>query len=110
MNKQKKSFISIVLLSFFLLSSAIPASATNNGFPSYVKWGKIAMTKTKEKYPGSEIIDYLHVGKEQKNNTSIEKFKLIVKNENKEIGVLVNLTFDTRTERLLSVNMTEAKP
>ncbi|MGP7815669.1 DUF3889 domain-containing protein [Niallia sp. 01092] len=106
---KKSKILSVLLVSIFVLSGVLPASA-NNGLPSYVKWGKLAMTKTKEKYPNSEIIDYLHIGKEQKNNTSIEKFKLIVKKENKEIGVLVDLTFDTRTERLLSVNMTEIKP
>ena len=99
-----------MLFGFSLLFQAIPANAQNEGLPSYVKWGRIAMIKTQEKYPNSEITDYLHVGKENKNGKSIEKFKLIVKDQNKEIGVFVDLTFDTRTERLLAVNMTEGRP
>ncbi|GKU84771.1 DUF3889 domain-containing protein [Niallia sp. NCCP-28] len=110
MMKKTISNLTILLFAFTLLFQAIPANAQNEGLPSYVKWGRIAMTKTQEKYPDSEITDYLHVGKENKNGKSVEKFKLIVKNQNKEIGVFVNLTFDTRTERLLAVNMTEGRP
>lgn len=108
--KRKLSILTVLCLCLFTMSHVSAEPPTNNGLPSYVKWGKIAMTKTKEKYPNSEIIDYLHVGRENQDSTSIEKFKLIVKDDNKEIGVFVHLTFDTRTERLLSVNMEETKP
>ncbi|HEO8419173.1 DUF3889 domain-containing protein [Niallia sp. FSL W8-0635] len=106
----KFPFIKILLVGLFLMQINIPIQAEAEGLPSYVKWGRIAMTKAQEKYPNSEVTDYLHVGKEDKKGTSVEKFKLIVKKDQKEIGVFVNLTFDTRTERLLSVDMEETQP
>lgn len=106
----KFPFIKILLVGLFLMQINFPLQAEAEGLPSYVKWGRIAMTKAQEKYPNSEVTDYLHVGKEDKKGTSVEKFKLIVKKDQKEIGVFVNLTFDTRTERLLSVDMEETQP
>lgn len=109
MKKIKFPLIGILLLSVFLMQ-LLPLQTEAEALPSYVKWGRIAMTKAQEKYPNSEVTDYLHVGKEDKKGTSVEKFKLIVKQDQKEIGVFVNLTFDTRTERLLSVEMKETQP
>ncbi|WP_312094503.1 DUF3889 domain-containing protein [Niallia sp.] len=110
MKKIKFPFIRVLLISLFFMQVYLPIHAEAEGLPSYVKWGRIAMIKAQEKYPNSEVTDYLHVGKEDKKGTSVEKFKLIVKNDQKEIGVFVNLTFDTRTERLISVDMQETKP
>ncbi|MFP3721851.1 DUF3889 domain-containing protein [Niallia circulans] len=110
MKKLKYPFISIFLVSLFLVQVSSPLHGGAEELPSYVKWGRIAITKTQEKYPNSEVTDYLHVGKEDKKGTSVEKFKLIVNKDQKEIGVFVHLTFDTRTERLLSVDMKETKP
>lgn len=33
---------------------------------SYEEYGRVAMKKTMEKYPGAQITDYLHVGEEDK--------------------------------------------
>lgn len=110
MRKSVLSIVSITLLSFLFAMTTSAAPSGDKGLPSYVKWGQIAVTKTKEKYPNSEIVDYKHIGKDEEKNTSTEKFKLIVKEKDKEVGVLVNLTFDTRTERLLNIDWKEAKP
>ncbi|MCE4047585.1 MULTISPECIES: DUF3889 domain-containing protein [Bacillaceae] len=109
MQKMIKSIIGITLLSC-LFSFHTQAAPAEKELPSYVKWGQIAMTKTKEKYPNSEIIDYKHIGKDTQKSTSIEKFKLIVKQQDKKVGVMVNLTFDTRTERLINVDLKEEAP
>lgn len=110
MRLTKFPLITMFIFSFLLTFTSMHLDVNAKELPSYVKWGRIAMTKVQEKYPGSEITDYLHVGKEDKEGTSTEKFKLIVKKDKKEIGVNVNLTFDTRTERLLSVDLTETQP
>lgn len=110
MKLTKFPLITMSVFSFLLLFTSMHAQVQAEELPSYVKWGRIAMTKVQEKYPGSEITDYLHVGKEDKEGTSTEKFKLIIKQDQKEIGVNVSLTFDTRTERLLSVDLTETQP
>ena len=110
MKFSKFPLITFCMFSIILLMASNQVQAEPKELPSYVKWGRIAMTKTQEKYPDSEITDYLHVGKEEKEGTSTEKFKLIVKKNQKEIGVFVHLTFDSRTERLLSVDLKETQP
>lgn len=71
--------------------------------PSYAKWGQIAIHKTKERYPQAYIIDYLHIGRDKKENTSEEKFKLWLKEDNNEFGVFVSIIFDNKTEQIIDV-------
>jgi len=75
--------------------------------PSYAKWGQIAIHKTKERYPQANIVDYLHIGRSKDENTSEEKFKLWLKENNKEFGVFVNIIFDNKTEQIIEVNFRE---
>ncbi|KEK22779.1 DUF3889 domain-containing protein [Bacillus gaemokensis] len=72
--------------------------------PPYAKWGKLAVEKTKEKYPKAQIIDYLHIGRKPKTiNITTEKFKLWLREDGKEYGVFVDVEFDTKTERFLKI-------
>ncbi|MCQ6276807.1 YqzG/YhdC family protein [Bacillus sp. V3B] len=75
--------------------------------PPYAKWGNLAVQKTTEKYPNTKVVDYLHVGKENKDKTAIEKFKLWLKSENKEFGVFVNIEFDKSTEQIVNITFKE---
>lgn len=75
--------------------------------PSYAKWGQIAIHKTKERYPQANIIDYLHIRRDKEENTSEEKFKLWLKENNKEFGVFVNIIFDNKTEQIIDVKFRE---
>lgn len=79
------------------------------GDPPYAKWGQIAMSETKAKYPNADIIDYLHIGRETGANTSIEKFKLWLREDNKEFGVFVNITFDNETEEMTDITFQETE-
>ncbi|ONK24245.1 hypothetical protein BLX87_06260, partial [Bacillus sp. VT-16-64] len=63
--------------------------------------------KTKEKYPQAKIIDYLHIGSDKKGDTSLEKFKLWLKQNNKEFGVFVYILFDSKTEQIIDVKFRE---
>lgn len=87
-----------------LLSIELPV---NEETPSYAKWGKLAMIKTKEKYPQADILDYLHRGREVKETYSIEKFKLWLRKDKREFGVFIDLKFDPETEKLIDVTFTE---
>ncbi|MBO1625580.1 DUF3889 domain-containing protein [Bacillus cereus] len=72
--------------------------------PPYAKWGKLAVEKTKEKYPKAQIIDYLHIGRKPKTvNVTTEKFKLWLREDGKEYGVFVDVEFDTKTEKFLKI-------
>ena len=58
----------------------IPSIAHAEGeIPAYAKWGQLAVLETKSKYPDADIIDYLHEGRETKEDSTIEKFKLWLK-------------------------------
>ncbi|WP_255294938.1 DUF3889 domain-containing protein [Bacillus sp. AFS041924] len=95
---------------FCLFIKLNPATAEPVSEPPYAKWGKIAVEKTIQRYPQSDVIDYLHIGREQKSLTvSIEKFKLWlrVKDGSREFGVFVNVEFDPRTDKYLGISYTE---
>ncbi|BDH61780.1 hypothetical protein MTP04_19100 [Lysinibacillus sp. PLM2] len=68
------------------------------------------MEKTKEKYPNAQITDYLHIGRDVGDSTSIEKFKLILKENNREFGLFVHLKFNNESENLVDVKFSETTP
>ncbi len=65
------------------------------------------MQETKKKYSSAQIIDYLHIGRDSKDKHSVEKFKLWLKDENREFGVFINIEFKTDTEEVISVTFEE---
>ncbi|WP_237582641.1 DUF3889 domain-containing protein [Pontibacillus yanchengensis] len=73
--------------------------------PSYAKWGRMAVKKTQEKYPNAKVKDYLHIGKSSKNGTSVEQFKLWVKEDDKEFPVYVDIEFETKTDKFISITI-----
>lgn len=75
--------------------------------PAYAKWGILAVNETKQKYPEATIIDYLHIGSETKDDTTIEKFKLWLKDDHHEFGVFVHITFTTKTGQLVKIDFQE---
>jgi hypothetical protein len=77
--------------------------------PPYAKWGRLAMQKTKEKYPNAAITDYLHLGRVQGTTSDTEKFKLWLKDKNKEFGVLVDIQFDKKTEKIITIKFRETE-
>ncbi|MCM3390097.1 DUF3889 domain-containing protein [Ureibacillus chungkukjangi] len=78
--------------------------------PAYAKWGRMAMQNVMAKYPTSDVIDYLHIGREVGSVTSVEKFKLWLKAEdNSEFGVFVDITFNNQTEEVVDIKYTETK-
>ncbi|MEH7350757.1 DUF3889 domain-containing protein [Gottfriedia acidiceleris] len=108
----KRTYRAIFIFSilFCIFCKVNPAAAKPVYEPPYAKWGKIAVEKTIQRYPQSDVIDYLHIGREQKTPTvSVEKFKLWLrlKDGSREFGVYVNVEFDPRTERYLGMTFTE---
>lgn len=75
----------------------------------YEKWGRLAVEKTKEKYPNAVIKDYKHVGRVQGINTTMEKFKLWLKENEREFGVLVNIEFNKETEAVIDITYKEVQ-
>jgi len=104
-----------VILSVFYLSTApsIPHATVQAKLaqvPSYAKWGRLAIKETQKKYPMAQITDYQHVYREtKKNGTTIEHFKLWLKEPNREFGVNIMITFDTKTEEVKKIVLLETQ-
>jgi hypothetical protein len=91
----------------FLVEFPQISIAQQKPIPPYAKWGQLAMKKTHEKYPQAKIVDYLHVGRTTGPQTSVEKFKLWLKGPQKEFGVFVDIEFDNKTEKVISIKFRE---
>ncbi|MEK4148198.1 DUF3889 domain-containing protein [Robertmurraya sp. FSL W8-0741] len=104
----KKILISLILLTAGFAFIAIDSSIVE-AEEKFEKWGQLALSKTKEKYPNAEIKDYKHIGRVQGTNTTVEKFKLWLKENDKEFGLLVNIKFDKETERVIAISFKEVK-
>ncbi|WP_249869598.1 DUF3889 domain-containing protein [Oceanobacillus saliphilus] len=83
------------------------ASAQEEGIPSYAKWGRLAILETEKKYPGANIVDYLHIGKEEIDENTVEKFKLWLNADNREFGVLITIEFKTETDEVIEITFEE---
>ena len=97
----KRLIISLLAL---LIISAVSVGAA----PEYVKWGKIAVKETEERYK-ADILDYKHIGRtDLTTQKSEEKFKLWIRSkEGKEFGVHVSIQFDPSTEMIQSIQFSE---
>ncbi|WP_246097051.1 DUF3889 domain-containing protein [Psychrobacillus soli] len=84
-----------------------PVVSTIQEPPAYAKWGMLAIKETQAKYPNASIIDYLHQGRESNKDSTIEKFKLWLKNGDHEFGVFVTIEFTTDTEEVVNIEMQE---
>lgn len=99
----------ITLMVLMILTEYTPIRAiTGEAFaerpePAYAKWGRLAMETAKEKYPRAKILDYLHIGREKKPTTDIERFKLWVEDGGKEFGLYIDIEFDSKTDRVIRI-------
>jgi len=99
-----------IVLAFSILSPVTvheSVHAQDESEPSYAKWGRLAMKETKAKYPDADIIDYLHIGKEENGDTTKEKFKLWLKGKTKEFGVFVTIEFNNKTNEVTDISFEE---
>lgn len=107
--KIEKRFV-IVSAAFLLFVLSAPHSFHANPTPpSYAKWGQVAVKTGMEKYPNAKIVDYLHIGRENRANSSIEKFKLWLKENGKEFGLFINIEFDPKNDRVIAINIRESE-
>jgi hypothetical protein len=112
MKRVIKTFIILVICTFPYSPS--PQGLVNNNVtyaqkpePSYAKWGRLAMKETKAKYPQAQIIDYLHIGKTTNQSIETEKFKLWLRENQREYGVFVDISFDSETHKVINMSFTE---
>ncbi|MDV6377406.1 DUF3889 domain-containing protein [Sporosarcina sp. GW1-11] len=75
--------------------------------PAYAKWSRLAIKQTMFKYPHADITDYLHIASDSKGELGVEKFRLWLKEESREFGVLVTVTYAAETGKLIRVEFQE---
>jgi len=105
----RKTFFALgILITVGSEPTHIPAIAHEQPeIPAYAKWGKLALKETQLKYPNANIIDYLHEGSESKGDSTIEKFKLWLKDSDSEFGVFVRIEYTTETEKVVTIEFEE---
>lgn len=75
--------------------------------PAYAQWGRLAIEETKVKYPHAQILDYSYEGSERKGESTVEKFKLWLKEGMREFGVEIKIEYMTETEKVSTIEMKE---
>ena len=106
-----KSFLLVLglFLSVFSPSTQVAnITPPQQAVPAYAKWGILALKETQQKYPDANVIDYFHIGSETKDDTTIEKFKLWLKDDQHEFGVFVYITFTTKTGDFKKIEFQES--
>ncbi|MDG0811649.1 DUF3889 domain-containing protein [Cohnella rhizosphaerae] len=87
---------------------AVRAGRADAADTTYHKWSLIAIEETKHKYPKAALVDYSHIGRTQlEGGLSEEKFKLWLRQADREFGVYVTVRFSDAEDRLVSVDMRE---
>ncbi|KOY80782.1 YqzG/YhdC family protein [Lysinibacillus macroides] len=104
----KKFYLMLALL---FVGYMVPVHIANAGqeTPAYAKWGQLAVKEVQAKYPTAKIIDYLHEGKEVRGASTIEKFKLWLKQSDKEFGVYVRISYITASQEIVCIEVQESK-
>lgn len=108
---KKIAIVFLVLLGLFSSSPnpliSLQTYAQQKPIPSYAKWGGYAIKQTKEKYPNAKIVDYLYMGKTKGAQSTTEKFKLWLKDDKREFGVIITIEFNNKTEKVIKVTFKE---
>ena len=102
----------MITLGILAAALSIPTDFTGGSprqqaVPAYAKWGQLAVKETRAKYPHVDIVDYLYEGSEKAGDNTIQKFKLWMKDEDKEFGVFVRIEYITETEEVIRIDFQE---
>lgn len=108
----KNLFIAIgILFATYASDTPLLTALIQKEAPAYAKWSRIALIETKNNYPNAQIIDYLYRGTTSKDDLSTASFQLWLKEDDKEFGVIVTVTYTTATEEFKKVEFEEfARP
>jgi len=105
---QKFFVILGTFLVFLTVQLHVPTIAyAQQEVPAYAKWGKLAVKEAQAKYPEAKILDYLHEGSEVHEDSTIEKFKLWLKQSDKEFGLHVRIKYITNTNKVVNIEFQE---
>ena len=102
----KKVLMSLGLL-FPLAHTFFTTPSIQAETPAYAKWSQIAIKETQARYPNVNIVDYLHIGSTSEDGMTKEQFKLWLKDNKREFGVFVTITYWNETGTLKDIEFRE---
>ncbi|ARK26231.1 hypothetical protein SporoP37_08010 [Sporosarcina sp. P37] len=83
------------------------AAASAVETPAYAKWSRLAVKQTMHKYPLAEVTDYLHIATNTHGVTGVEKFRLWLREDDREFAVLVTVTYSAETGKFIKIDFQE---
>ena len=111
----KKDALSKVLFTIVALTLILTAGIKAYGEQNveevhYEKWSRLALSSVREKYPDSQLIDYKYVKREAVNEAeSKDIFHVKIKQKNEVFIVSVDVVFNPKTAKLITVNVKKIK-
>lgn len=72
-------------------------------------WGNTAISKAKEEYPGIQVVDYLFIGRFSDSHSSKEKFKLWLKDGQREFGLYVEIEYNPDSNQIINITFKEVQ-
>ncbi|MCA1031706.1 YqzG/YhdC family protein [Bacillus timonensis] len=103
-----KKLIITILLFHVMIPIAIEKHVSYAENPDN-NWKELAITETKKRYPLGQILHIQQVWKINKDeDTSVERFKLKVRNGHNVFGVFVTITYDQHTNEVRNILIMEA--
>lgn len=103
----KKNVFAIMTICLLLFSGFAQVQAEKI---DYEKYGKIAIAVVKTDYTGEPVTDYEYLGREKINETDVQdSFKFKVKEDGKEVNVVVKVKHSVQNNKLLTLTVEEVK-
>ncbi|MDQ6419155.1 DUF3889 domain-containing protein [Paenibacillus sp. LHD-117] len=106
--------VKAIILLMSLTHGEAAAAAANDiaivqtAVPGYAKWGRLAMEETAKAYSGASIIDYKYEGRSERGQgMAEEKFRLWLRESDREFGVRVTITVEIATDTSRGVRFEE---
>lgn len=109
-NAVSKILFTLVALTLILTAGIKAYGEQNVEEVDYEKWSRIALSSVKEKYPDSQLIDYKYVKREAVNEEEAKDiFHVKVKQRNEVFIANVDVVFNPKTAKLITVNVVKIK-
>jgi hypothetical protein len=103
----KKNLFAIMAISLLFFSGLVQVQAEKI---DYEKYGNIAIAIVKADYPGDAVTEYEYIGREKLNETDVQdSFKFKVKENDKEVNVVVKVKHSLKNNKLLTLIVEEVK-
>jgi hypothetical protein len=103
----KRHVLALMTICLFFISGYFQVQAEKI---DYEKYGRIAIAVVTADYPGEPVTDYQFLGRETLSDSQVQDtFKFVVKENGKNLNVLVKVKHSIQNSKLLSLTVEEQK-